>query len=383
MNPVVAAAAAAVSDGADVLAAWARQPSGSGDLPGLERMRALVAARAARLGAEVSLVPVGGDGRAVLRLVRRPDAARRVLLVGHLDTVHSPAVPGPPVAFGDDGVLTGPGVADMKGGLLVMLAALAGFETSPHAERLGWEVLVTPDEELGAPVSLPVLTEAAGRADVGLVFEPASAGAVVVGRRGRVVVRASVTGRAAHAGRDPSKGRNAITALAEIVLMAEALADPDDGCDVTVGLIRGGTVVNAVPDSASADIDIRVPDTATQARVLGGLESACASVASYREVRAELRDLVGCPAMPVTPAATALAERYAAAAAQVGFPVEAVTGGGVSDANHLAGAGLTVLDGLGVVGGGLHGPEEWASVPSVAQRAGAAALLMEALAVTP
>lgn len=380
MNPVAAAAVAALADAGEVLPVWARLSSGSHDLPGLERMRALVAARAAGLGAEISVVPVGDDGRAVLRLVRRPDAPRRVLLVGHLDTVHSPAAPGPSVALNADGVLTGPGVADMKGGLLVMLAALRGLEASPHADRLGWEVLVTPDEELGSPVSLPVLTEAAGRADLGLAFEPASEGAVVVGRRGRVVVRVSVAGRAAHAGRDPSQGRNAITALAEIVLCAEALADPDAGCDVTVGLIRGGSVVNAVPDAAHADLDVRVPDDTTRARVLGGLGSACAAVAAHREVEAQVTELIGCPAMPVTPAAEALAVRYVAAAAEVGFAVQAVTGGGVSDANHLAGAGLTVLDGLGVVGGGLHGPEEWASLPSLPERAAAAALLLEGLA---
>ena len=141
--------------------------------------------------------------------------------MGHYDTVFTAQHPAPPVVRTSPDVLTGPGVADMKGGILVLLAALAGLEASPAAPGLGWEVLLTPDEELGAPRSLGALLGAARVADVALVFEPAAGdGDVVVARRGREVLAVDVAGRAAHAGRDPWNGRSAVAALAELTLLA-------------------------------------------------------------------------------------------------------------------------------------------------------------------
>lgn len=380
MSPEVGAQAA-LADAGTVLAEWARQPSGSHDLPGLARMAALIRRRAACLPGVMEEVPLG-HGAAALRLVVRPDAPRRVLLVGHYDTVHGPDLPGPPVALGPDGVITGPGVADMKGGILVMIAALAGLEAAPPGGGLGWELLLTPDEELGAPHSRPLLHAAAAAADLGLVFEPAAHGGdVVVGRRGRSVLCVETAGRAAHAGRNPGEGRNAVTALAEIVLAAEALAAPADGTDVTVGVVRGGSAVNVVPDAAVAEIDVRAADDAALGTVRRGLEEACARVAARRGVTARVTEVVGCPAMPVTAASARLAALYIEEARALGLPpVGAASVGGVSDANHLAGAGLVVIDGLGAVGGGLHGPDEWADTLSLPGRAAAAAALLARLA---
>ncbi|MCC6833054.1 MAG: M20/M25/M40 family metallo-hydrolase [Thermoleophilia bacterium] len=369
-----------IADAGPVLARWAGQPSGSHDLPGLAAMAALIRERAARLPGTLEDIPLDG-GAAALRMVVRPEAPRRVVLVGHYDTVHGPDLPGPPVALGADGVITGPGVADMKGGILVMIAALAGFEAASHAGALGWELLITPDEELGAPHSLPLLHAAAAAADAGLVFEPAAgAGDVVVGRRGRSVLRVEVAGRAAHAGRNPAEGRNAVTALAEMVLAAEALAAPGDGTDVTVGIIRGGAAVNVVPDAAVAEVDVRVTAGTALPEARAGLERACSRIAARRDVRATVTEVVGCPAMPVTPGAARLADLYIEEARARHLAPAAVSVGGVSDANHLAGAGLAVIDGLGVVGGGLHGPDEWADTGSVAARAAVAAALLGRLA---
>lgn len=374
-----AAARAAIADGPDVLAAWARQPSGSHDPRGLEAMAALLRDRLAALPGTLREVPLASGP--ALRVTCRPEAPRRVVLVGHHDTVHGPGLPGPPVALGADGVITGPGVADMKGGLLILIAALHGLEAAPDAAALGWEVLVTPDEELGAPHSQPLLREVARSADAGLVFEPAADGGnIVVGRRGRAVLRVSVRGRAAHAGRDPGNGRNAVTALAEMALAAEALARPAAGGDVTVGLFRGGSAVNVVPDSAVAEIDVRVAEDADLVRIREALEAECSSVARRRGVQAEVEEVVGCPAMPVTARSARLAAVYIEEAGALGLPVGAASVGGVSDANHLAGAGLPVVDGLGVVGGGLHGPDEWADTGSLADRAAVAARMLARLA---
>jgi glutamate carboxypeptidase len=380
IDAVVAAARAAAADAPALLERWARQPSGSHDTPGLAAMRALVAARAGALPGALAEVPLAA-GEPALRLRHRGDAPRRVLLVGHYDTVFTAEHPGPPVGRPSPDVLTGPGVADMKGGILVLLAALAGLEASPAAPGLGWEVLLTPDEELGAPRSLGVLRDAAQGADAALVFEPAADdGDVVVARRGREVLTLDVTGRAAHAGRDPWNGRSAVAALAELTLLAGRMSAHDRGVSVNVGLVSGGSAVNVVPASARGEIDVRADSAADLDAVREGLASAALRVGAERGVVAEVDRVLGCPPMARTPGADALAKAYAAGAASLGMRVAAVAVGGVSDANHLAATGIPVLDGLGVVGGGLHGPDEWASLPSIPERAAAAALLLHDLA---
>lgn len=380
MSRVVAAARAAAADAAGVLERWARQPSGSDDHRGLAAMRVAIAERAATLPGTVEEVALPG-GQPALRVAHRPAAARRLLLVGHYDTVHTAAEPGPPVEWTSPGVLTGPGVADMKGGILVALAALAGFEASPAAGGVGWELLLTPDEELGAPRSRSVLEDAGRRADAALVFEPAAGdGDVVVARRGRCVVDIAVTGRAAHAGRDPWNGRSAVAALAELILAADAMSARADDVSVNVGRVEGGGAVNVVPANARAELDVRAPTAAALAAVEERLAAEGREVGARREVAVRVGPRLRCPPMPRTPAADAMAAGYIAGAAALGLRVSAVAVGGVSDANHVAATGTPVLDGLGVVGGGLHGPDEWASAASLDERAAAAALLMERLA---
>ena len=380
MSRVVAAARAAASDAAAVLECWARQPSGSHDHRGLLAMRAAVAERASTLPGTVEEVALPA-GPPALRVAHRPGAARRLLLVGHYDTAHTAADPGPPVELTSPGVLTGPGVADMKGGILVALAALAGFEASPAAEGVGWELLLTPDEELGAPRSRAALEDAGRRADAALVFEPAAGdGDVVVARSGRFVIDLEVAGRAAHAGRDPWNGRSAVAALAELILAAEAMNARADGVSVNVGRIEGGGAVNVVPARARAELDVRAPTAEGLAGVEKRLVAAAAGVGARREVEARVGARLRCPPMPRTPDAERMAVAYVEGAATLGLRVATVAVGGVSDANHVAATGAPVLDGLGVVGGGLHGPDEWASLASLDERAVAAALLMERLA---
>ncbi|MEZ5080327.1 MAG: M20/M25/M40 family metallo-hydrolase [Thermoleophilia bacterium] len=377
---VAARARDSLADVWEVLPAWAAIASSSGDPAGLTAMLAALRARAEHLPGTAREARLDRGGPAALYVSCRPDAPRRVLLVGHMDTVHGPDVTAPPIERRGD-VLTGPGVADMKGGLLVMLAALDGFEASPHAPRLGWDLIVTPDEELGSPLGAPFLADAAGDVHWGLVFEPAGAGGgVVIQRRGRSVLRIDVTGRSAHAGRDPASGRNAVTALAELVLAAEAMGAPDSHLDVTVGTARGGSQVNVVPDRAVAEIDVRAQDAAPLADVAAELRRVADDVVRRREVQVEVREVVGCPPMSPTPVSERLARAYGGAARTVGIDAPPVRVGGVSDANHLAGAGLSVIDGLGPVGGGLHSPDEWVDVPSILDRAAAAAVLLHRLA---
>jgi len=210
---------------------WSRINSGSREIAGLARMAAALRPALAELPGvleEITLSPttiVRADGRieeaphgGALRLRVRPDAPVQVALTGQYDTVFPASSPFQ--TPGRDGArLTGPGVADMKGGIVVMLEALAAFETTPAAAGLGYEILLSPDEEIGSPASAPLLAELGARAHVGMTYEPAMAdGAIVGARKGSGNFSLALEGRAAHVGRDFAEGRSALAAAADAIL---------------------------------------------------------------------------------------------------------------------------------------------------------------------
>ena len=205
----------------DLLIRWADQNSGSDNIAGLAAMRTLLAEEFGTLqDAVVETIELPGTAARALRIRFRPTAPIQVLFSGHYDTVYSSDHAFQKCTRVDDQTLRGPGVADMKGGLVVMLAALRSFENSAVVEKLGGEILLTPDEETGSVASAAILEAAARsrRFAFALVFEPARAnGDLVRSRKGTGIYTLTVQGRAAHAGRDPSSGRNAIVALAEIL----------------------------------------------------------------------------------------------------------------------------------------------------------------------
>ncbi len=204
-------------------------------------------------GAPVETLKLNGTDAVALRLRVRPEAPVRILLGGHYDTVYGADHPFQRCTLLDAQTLRGPGVADMKGGLVVMLAALQAFEAAPESHRIGWEVLLGPDEEIGSSARAPRRGVAAARNHVGLVFEPARAnGDLVSSRKGTGTFVVTCRGRAAHAGRDPAAGRNAILALAEFLPQADTLNRELPGVMLNVGNIRGGGAVNIVPDWAEA-----------------------------------------------------------------------------------------------------------------------------------
>ena len=256
----------------DLLTKWANVNSGSHNLAGLEKMRSILEGEFGALGGEtrtVELEPqhvVDPEGRMVriplgkaLFIRKLPAADLRVFLCIHMDTVYGPDHPFQKCLRVNENELKGPGVADAKGGLLVMLTAVQAFERSPWAANLGWDILINPDEEIGSPGSAPLLDGAAQDNHVGLVFEPALAdGTLVSGRKGSGNFAVVIRGRAAHAGRSPHLGRNAIDALAEFIVELNALADAKHGMTVNVGAITGGGAVNVVPDLALFRFNVRV-----------------------------------------------------------------------------------------------------------------------------
>ena len=362
----------------DLLVSWAEINSGSSNSEGLSRMCSALRTEFGRLpGAAAEVVPLGPGLPQALRVRARPEAPLHVLLCGHFDTVYGPEDPFQRCRFPDPHTLNGPGVADMKGGLVVMLAALRAFEASEQSCRLGWEVLLTPDEEIGSAGSAPLFAEAARRHRLALVFEPARAnGDLVRGRMGTGIFTATARGRAAHAGRDPKAGRNAILALAEFLPLTEGIKGD---LMINVGSIRGGGAVNIVPDFAQAEINVRVTRREDQDSVLERLRERAAPINAREGFSLQIEGRFNRPPKEITPVEERLFEAWRDCGREAGahFSWQDVAGG--SDGNLLAAAGLPCLDGLGVVGDHLHSPREVIRVSSFAERAQVAALFLSRL----
>ncbi len=368
----------------DLLIGWANISSGSDNLPGLDRMREALASGFGTLrGATLEHVALTGTAARLLRIRLRPDAPTQILLSGHYDTVYAAHHPFQACTLLDARTLRGPGVADMKGGLVVMLTALREFEISPHATRVGFEILLTPDEETGSGASRPVLesTATSRRHAFALVFEPARAnGNLVKSRKGTGIFTVTVHGRAAHAGRDPGAGRNAILALAEILPAIDALGRDLPGVMVNVGSVRGGGTANIVPDLASADLNVRVTRAGDDAAFLARLDALLANVGRRDGYRVERSGQFNRGPKVASPFEEKLFAAWQSCARDLGVALDWEHVAGGSDGNLLAAAGLPNLDGLGPVGDHLHSPDEFIHLASLAERARIAARFLEQFA---
>lgn len=338
--------------------------SPSGDGEGIRSCGEAVAQRALERvrGSEVRWG--GTESAPWLRLGCGGAGPSPVLLLGHLDTVWERG------AFGggfesDGGRATGPGVFDMKGGVVVGLAALEALSALGGA-RPPLVLLLTGDEEVGSPSSRGPIEYEAGSSRAVLVLEPPSGAALKLARKGVGTFRLSLRGRAAHAGLEPDRGVNAVSELARLVAEVEALADPDAGTTVTPTVLRGGGHTNVVPDSAELLIDVRFPSAGEAARVESGLRGL-----RPRHPEATLEVGGGSNRPPLEPAASEkLFSLARASALELGWPGLAGTRvGGGSDGNFTAALGIPTLDGLGIIGGGAHARGEWADLGSIPERA--------------
>lgn len=366
-----------------LLVAWAGINSGSGHRAGLDRMRATLRDAFAAFAGAIIDEPECPGTAAALRVRLRPEAPVRILLSGHFDTVYEADDPFQSCRWLDADRLNGPGVTDMKGGLLTLLAALQAFEATPDAGRLGWEVLLTPDEETGSHGSRALLREAARANHFGLVYEPARPnGDLVRSRKGTGGAIATCRGRAAHAARVPNDGRNAILGLADFLLAASRIPEDLRGVMVNVGNIRGGgPATNVVPDFATAELDLRVTQASDQPALVARLERVAVAINAREGFSLELKTWFNRPPKEGTPLEEKVFAAWQEAAAAVGVPPFGwVHTGGASDGNFLSEAGLPNLDGLGPIGDHLHSSRETLVVSSVAQRAQLTALFLHRLA---
>lgn len=371
---------------------WCAINSGSRHLAGLERQRQALLDAAARLPAapvEIPLSPsreVGADGRETelahppsLAVIVRPEAAVQVVLTGHYDTVYPETSAFQQVRTRPDGALHGPGVADMKGGISVMLAALEAVERHPAAANLGYRVLLSPDEEIGSVASAPVLADFARRGHVGLTYEPALAdGALASARKGSGNFHIVVRGRAAHAGRDFAAGRNAVIGAARIAEKLHGLNGLRDGITVNVARIDGGAPLNMVPDVAVVRFNVRFPE----AEAAVWFESEVARIVGEvgDDLHAHLHGMITRGAKPFNAAQQRLFGAVKEAGALLGQDIAWKPSGGVCEGNNLFASGLPNVDTLGVRGGDIHSEAEHAWPESFVERAQLSAVILMKLA---
>ena len=299
-----------------------------------------------------------------------------VALVGHLDTVFPPGVFEGFVLEDGGRVALGPGVLDMKGGLVVALEALRAVAALGALERLPVRFVIVSDEEIGSPEGRALIERELAGASAALVLESGRAGdAVITRRKGTAVLHVEAHGRAAHAGNAHASGANAIWALARFVDRAQRLTDYDRGVTVNVGLVRGGTAKNTVPEQATAVVDCRFQTTDDARTLLAELEEAArAAAADVSGTRLEVRGGISRLPLERTAASAALMAEYGAAAARAGFTIqEAGLIGGGSDASSTGAMGIPSIDGLGVRGSGFHTKDERAELDTLLPRAEALA----------
>jgi glutamate carboxypeptidase len=374
--------------------AWSRINSGSYHLEGLARMCTALQEDFAVLDADMELldcdpiiqIDAAGEEETVvlgqaLHLVKRPQAAVKVFLGGHMDTV-----------FGKDHPFQTPRRLDAKpieragrGGSQRWAGGaadrLAGFERSPLASRLGWEVLINPDEEIGSPGSARLIEACARRNHLGLLYEPALADGTLAGaRKGSGHFYVVVRGRAAHAGREFEQGRNAIVALADYTQALYALNGRRNGVTINPGRVEGGGALNMVPDLAILRFSVRIGTPADRQWLEARLDRLDRRFGRRDGIRIERRGAFGRPPKIISAANQRLFAVVTDCGRMLDIPIAWQATGGVCDGNNLAAAGLPNVDTMGVRGAAIHSEREYVILDSLTERAKLSALLLMRLA---
>lgn len=373
-----------------MLEKWANINSGSDNQIGLNQMLETLEDAFSILDGKSERVPsnshylINDQGEKVeipvidcLRIRKRPEAKQQILLGGHFDTVYGLESPFQTTTSLEGNLLKGPGVTDMKGGLLVLLHALKRWESSPYANELGWEVILNPDEEVGSQGSRSLLEEAAKKHTIGIWFEPALPdGSLVSGRKGSLNYTIVARGKSAHAGREFEKGKNAITGLSRFLLQLEEQTNLESGITVNVGKIKGGGPTNIVPDFALARVNIRVR-TMEQVEVI---ESKIDDLLKASTIDLEVhQDSIRKPKI-CDEKTEKILDSLRECGKEMGIDLKWRETGGASDGNTLAAVGLPNVDTLGVVGNHIHSTDEVVNLDSIPERAELVFRFMEKLA---
>jgi glutamate carboxypeptidase len=337
---------------------------------GVNVIAGIVAQDLERLGADVERIPhAPGEGKPQLGDVvvgRIAGDGPRLLLIGHMDTVFDPGTAAQRPYRSDGERAFGPGTSDMKGGLLAGLHAVGALTEAGRRPAITF--VANPDEEIGSPFSGQVMRRLAPDHDAVLVLECARAnGDIVSARKGIADLRIRVTGRAAHAGVEPEKGRSAIVEAAHLVLALHELNGRWPTVTVNAGVIDGGTRPNVVAAECSLQVDLRAATADAFEAAAAEIDRIAASP-SLDGVTVSVSRSAGHPPMEKTDASARLVALAGSIAAELGFEVRDAATGGASDANTTAALGIPTLDGLGPVGGDDHSVDEWLDLTSVVPR---------------
>lgn len=372
---------------------WAAVNSGTGNLAGLKTVAGQLADAFAALPGEVRLVapdPVESvDSAGNIKTAQRgdhlhvrvrPEAPVQLLLTGHMDTVFAADHPFQTLKWLDDGILNGPGTADMKAGISVILAALTALEASPFAGRVGYDVMINSDEETGSHASAALIAELAKGKTAALTYEPALPDGTLAGARpGSGNFSVIVHGRSAHAGRNPQDGRNALIAAADLALRLNTLKSLE--LKVNPAKIDGGGPNNVVPDMAILRVNLRPATPEAMVAAEAALRDTLANIERDHDVHCHLHGNFNRPPKPLDPAATRLFELVRDCGAALGLPpIGWNATGGVCDGNNIAACGIPVVDTMGPRGGAIHSSDEFLIVDSLAERAMLSALTMMRIA---
>ncbi len=380
----------------DRLLQWSAVNSGSFHLAGLQRMAHLAEQAFAILEPDSiqrlktkPMLQVNAHGEEVsqslgdvLEFKKRPNAPLQVLLCGHLDTVFAKDHHFQNTTFCDRNTLNGPGVADMKGGILVMLTALQALERCTMKSSIGWTVLLNSDEEIGSYGSRPLLENAAKQHHLGLVYEPSATpqGILAGERKGSGNFSIIVRGQSAHAGRAFDQGHNAVCAAAEVITQLDALNGQRDQVTINVAKLDGGSALNIVPDNAVIRFNVRTKQAGDQHWLVRQMNQMIQSLNQKSGVHAKLYGDFTRPPRPLAGQTKRLFEFVAETGDLLNLPVSWQATGGVCDGNNLCASGLPTVDTLGVRGGLIHSEQEYVLIDSLTERAKLSALLLFRLA---
>lgn len=327
--------------------AWSAVNSGTRNLAGVAQMATLLADAFAALPGEVTLVPpepveaVSADGRTEsighgdhLLVTVRPQAPVQMLFTGHMDTVYPADHSFQSLTWREPGVLNGPGVADMKGGLALLLAALRAIEASPVAPAIGYQVMINSDEETGSLSSARLIEQVARGKAAAFTYEPALPDGTLAGARGGTGnFSIVVAGRSAHAGRNPEEGRNALVAAADIAVRLAAAKLP--GLTLNPARIDGGGPNNVVPALAVLRLNCRPRSSEAADAAAALIDGVIAEVAAAHDVRIERHGRFNRPPKPVSPGAERLFALVGAAGADLGLTIARRDTGGEIGRAHV------------------------------------------------
>ena len=372
---------------------WAAINSGTGNLDGLAHMAQVLADAFSALPGEVTLrdpapvTVVDAEGREVekphgrhLVCSVRPQAQRRFLLTGHMDTVFPKDHPFQSLEWLDDDTLNGPGTADMKGGIAVIAEALMALETSAAAASIGYDVMINSDEETGSLASAALIDELARGKFAALTYEPSALpdGTLAHARGGSGNYTLTFTGKSAHAGRNPQDGRNAVVAAADCAVRLKAMQHAD--LPINPAKIEGGAANNVVPDHAVLRFNIRPRTTQAAEGFERNLDALIATLAKEHDLQIALHGGISRPPKPVDAKAQKLFDLVRDTGAALGQTIGWQSSGGVCDGNNIAANHVPVVDTMGVRGGKIHSPDEFMIAPSLTERAQLSAIVLHRLA---